>query len=51
MNGFQKTVKYLFDRLAALLGLLLVGWLLLIIAVLVKIKMPDGPVLFTQTRA
>lgn len=50
MNGFQKAVKYLFDRVAALLGLLLVGWLLLIIAVLVKIKMPDGPVLFTQTR-
>ena len=50
MNGFQKTVKYLFDRIAALFGLLFLGWLFLIIAVLVKIKMPDGPVLFTQTR-
>ena len=50
MNGFQKTVKYLFDRIAALIGLLFLGWLFLIIAVLVKIKMPDGPVLFTQTR-
>ena len=50
MNGFQKTVKYLFDRIAALIGLLFLGWLLLIIALVVKIKMPDGPVLFTQTR-
>lgn len=50
MNGFQKAIKFLFDRIVALLGLLLLGWLLLIIAIIVKIKMPDGPVLFTQIR-
>lgn len=43
-------LKYLFDRLAALTGLLLLWPVLLVVAVLIRIKMPDGPVLFKQKR-
>lgn len=44
------TLKYVFDRMAALLGLLLIWWLLIVVAVLIKVKMPGGPALFRQTR-
>jgi len=43
-------VKYLFDRFVSLIGLLILWPLLLVIALLVRIKMPGGPVLFTQQR-
>lgn len=43
-------LKYIFDRVAALLGLLLIWWLLIVVAVLIKVKMPGGPALFRQTR-
>lgn len=43
-------MKRLFDFSAALFGLLLLWPLLLAIAVVTKIKMPDGPVLFRQKR-
>lgn len=43
-------LKYLFDRTASLFGLLCLWPLLLIVAVLIRIKMPGGPVLFTQKR-
>ena len=43
-------IKYLFDRTMALLGLIGLGWLLLIIALVVKIKVPGQPVLFRQKR-
>ena len=43
-------IKWIFDRTAALLGLLLAWPLLLVTAVAVRIKMPDGPVLFRQQR-
>lgn len=43
-------VKYLFDRLMALIGLLCLWPVLLIVALLIKIKMPDGPVFFKQKR-
>ena len=42
-------LKWLFDRLVALIGLLVLWPVLLIVAVLVKVKMP-GPVLFVQKR-
>lgn len=42
-------LKWLFDRTVSLLGLLLLFWLYIIIAVLIKIKMP-GPVFFVQER-
>lgn len=42
-------LKFLFDRIVALFGLLFLWPLLLIVAILIKIKMP-GPVLFVQKR-
>lgn len=43
-------LKFIFDRVAALLGLLLIWWLLIVVAILIKVKMPGGPALFRQTR-
>lgn len=43
-------IKFIFDRVASFFGLLLVWPLIAIVAVLVKIKMPGGPVFFTQKR-
>ena len=43
-------LKYVFDRVAALLGLLLIWRLLIVVAILIKAKMPGGPALFRQTR-
>ncbi len=42
-------LKFIFDRIVALLGLLLLCPLLLIIAICIKIKMP-GPAFFVQKR-
>lgn len=44
------TIKYIFDRLMALIGLLVLWPVLFIVAVLIKIKMPGGPVIFRQKR-
>lgn len=44
---FLKTV---FDRGAALLGLIIISPLLLIVAVLICCMMPGGPIIFTQKR-
>ena len=46
----MKTVKYIFDRLMALFGLMILWPVLLVVALLVRVKMPDGPVLFKQQR-
>lgn len=43
-------MKYLFDRTMSLFGLLLLWPVLLLVAVLVRLKMPGGPVIFTQRR-
>lgn len=45
----QKALKYIFDRLMALLGLLFLWPVLLVVAILIKIQMP-GPVFFVQQR-
>ena len=42
--------KWIFDRVAALLGLLVLWPVLLVIALLIRLRMPDGPVLFRQRR-
>ena len=42
-------VKFIFDRLVALIGLLLLWPVFVVVMVLIKIKMP-GPVLFVQER-
>lgn len=44
------TLKYIFDRICALLGLIVAAPLLAVVALLIKIKMPDGPILYTQKR-
>lgn len=46
----MSSLKYIFDRTAAIIGLLLLWPLLLIIAILIKVRMPDGPVIFRQKR-
>ena len=43
-------LKFIFDRLVALIGLLFLWPVLLIVAVLVKVKMPGGPAFFVQKR-
>lgn len=43
-------LKALFDRFFSFVGLLFLCPLLIVIAILIKIKMPDGPVIFTQKR-
>ncbi len=43
-------LKYLFDRLASLVGLFCLWPVLVVVAILVKVKMPGGPVLFVQKR-
>lgn len=45
----MKILKYIFDRLMALIGLLFLWPVLLIVAILIKCRMP-GPVLFVQQR-
>lgn len=42
--------KFVFDRLVSLIGLLFLWPVLVLVAILVKIKMPGGPVFFTQKR-
>ena len=42
--------KWIFDRLVSLIGLLFLWPVLLIVAILVKIKMPGGPAFFVQKR-
>lgn len=43
-------LKWFFDRVVALLGLLLLWPVLLVVAILVKMKMPGGPAFFVQKR-
>lgn len=43
-------IKYIFDRVAALMGLLLLWPVFVVIALLILIKMPGGPVFFQQAR-
>ena len=43
-------LKQIFDRLVAFVGLLLLWPVLLTVAILIKIKMPGGPVFFVQKR-
>lgn len=43
-------LKWIFDRLMSLIGLLVLWPVLLVVAILIKIKMPGGPVIFKQKR-
>lgn len=42
--------KWLFDRIVSLFGLLVLWPVLVVVAILVKIKMPGGPAFFVQKR-
>ena len=43
-------MKLLFDKLFSAIGLILLSPVFLIVAILIKIKMPEGPVIFRQDR-
>lgn len=43
-------LKGIFDRVVSLVGLLVLWPVLLIVAILIKIKMPGGPAFFVQMR-
>lgn len=43
-------LKWIFDRLVSLIGLLFLWPIFIVVAIFIKIKMPGGPVLFVQKR-
>ena len=43
-------LKWIFDRVIAFCGLLLIWWVYPLVAILIKIKMPGGPAFFCQKR-
>lgn len=43
-------LKWIFDRIVSFIGLLFLWPIILIVAILVKIKMPGGPAFFVQNR-
>ena len=43
-------LKYLFDRIVSFVGLIFLWPILVILAILVKVKMPGGPAFFVQQR-
>ena len=43
-------LKFLFDRIVSFIGLLFLWPVLLIVAIMVKVKMPGGPAFFVQKR-
>ena len=43
-------IKFLFDRIVSLIGLLFLWPVLIIVAIMVKVKMPGGPAFFVQKR-
>ena len=43
-------IKWIFDRVVAFVGLCFLWPVLLIVAIMVKVKMPGGPAFFVQKR-
>ena len=43
-------LKWIFDKSWAVIGLLVLWPVLVVVAILIKMKMPGGPVLFVQKR-
>lgn len=43
-------IKYIFDRTASFIGILFLLPIYILIAILIKIYMPDGPIIFKQKR-
>lgn len=50
MRGIKNLIKFCFDRLAALLGLIVLALPMGIIAIIVLVTMKGGPVLYRQVR-
>ena len=50
MSKKAMILKIIFDRIMALVGLLFLSPVLLIVAILIKLKMPGGPIIFSQKR-
>lgn len=50
MNFVDVLLKSLFDHIVAFLGLLFLSPILLVTAILIRVKMPGGPVIFKQKR-
>ena len=43
-------LKWIFDRVVAFIGLCFLWSVLLVVAIMIKVKMPGGPAIFTQKR-
>ena len=50
MHTVNMYFKFLFDRIVSFLGLLFLWPVLIVVAILVKVKMPGGPAFFVQKR-
>lgn len=49
-QSYFMLIKFIFDRLMALIGLICLWPILFIVTILIKIKMPRGPIIFKQKR-
>ena len=49
-TNFLHITKWIFDRVVALLGLLVLWPVLVVVAIMVKVKIPGGPAFFVQKR-
>ena len=43
-------LKWIFDRLVSMMGLLILWPILILVAIMIRVKMPGGPVIFKQKR-
>lgn len=43
-------LKWIFDRLVSMMGLLILWSILILVAIMIRVKMPGGPVIFKQKR-
>ena len=43
-------MKFVFDKIFSLLGLIVLSPILAVVAVLIRVKMPNGPIIFRQKR-
>lgn len=50
LSNYNMILKWLFDRIVAFFGLLFLWPVILVTAILVKVKMPGGPAFFVQKR-
>lgn len=48
--GWGRIIKRAFDFFASLIGIILLSWLYLLIAITIKVTDPRGPVIFSQKR-